>query len=100
MNINELHAKLILAARSWTPSEDVPVAFEKRIMAQLRRGWEADLWTLWGRLLWKAAAPCVACSLFLGIWILVATPSSSADSASVDLEAAVMAPLNSPSESW
>ena len=30
-----------------------------------------DDWALWGRALWRAAAPCVAITLLLGAWIVL-----------------------------
>ncbi len=45
MNIAELQRKLIAAARSNQPSDRVPFAFEKRIMAQL-----AVLFSAWSLL--------------------------------------------------
>ena len=40
----------------------------KRIMARLAARPLADDWELWGRALWRAAAPCVAIMLLLGAW--------------------------------
>ena len=60
MNLADLERKLIAAARRLPPSEAVPYAFEKRIMAHLRARPALDEWSLWARALWRAAAPCVA----------------------------------------
>jgi hypothetical protein len=68
MNLAELERKLIAAARANPPSDRVPYAFEKRIMAHLAARPVADEWALWGRALWRAAAPCVAIMLLLGAW--------------------------------
>ena len=80
MNLAELERKLIAAARANPPSERVPYAFEKRIMARLAARPVADDWALWARALWRAAAPCVAIMLLLGAWSLLdpqgSTPAS------------------------
>ncbi len=68
MNLAELERKLIAAARANPPSDRVPYAFEKRILARLPARPLADGWELWGRALWRAAAPCVAIMLLLGAW--------------------------------
>jgi len=68
MNLGQLQQKLIAAARAIPPSEQVPYAFEQRILARLRDCPAADTWELWSRALWRAAAPCVACMLLLGAW--------------------------------
>jgi len=70
MNLAQLERKLIAAARANPPSSRVPYAFEKRIMAQLAARPALDDWALWGRALWRAAAPCVAIMLLLGAWSL------------------------------
>jgi len=72
MNLTELERKLIAAARGEPISERVPFAFSKRIMAQLKGCPGLDEWSLWGRALWRAAAPCVAIMLLLSAWSLFA----------------------------
>ena len=80
MNLAELERKLLAAARANPPSDRVPYAFEKRIMAHLADRPRADGWELWGRALWRAAAPCVAVMLLLSAWSFfvpnTATPSN------------------------
>jgi hypothetical protein len=68
MNLAELQKKLIAAARNNPPSEHVPYAFEKRIMARLKDVPMLDHWALWSRALWKGVAPCVAIMLLLSAW--------------------------------
>ena len=65
MNLAELERKLIAAARANPPSDRVPYAFEKRILARLAARPTLDRWELWGRALWRAAAPCIAIMLLL-----------------------------------
>jgi hypothetical protein len=68
MDINELQSRLMAAARKNPPGEQVPYAFEKRIMAHLASLAQPDPWNLWARALWRAAASCVAITLLLGVW--------------------------------
>jgi hypothetical protein len=76
MNLAELERKLLAAARANPPSERVPYAFEKRIMANLAARPLSDGWELWGRALWRAAAPCVVIMLLLGAWSFITPPAS------------------------
>jgi hypothetical protein len=68
MNLAELQRKLIAAARADSPSDRVPYAFEKRIMARLMVQPVLDHWALWSRALWRAVAPCVAITVLLSAW--------------------------------
>ncbi|HTQ52036.1 MAG TPA: hypothetical protein VMJ12_15100 [Candidatus Acidoferrales bacterium] len=68
MNPAELHKKLISAARANPPGEGVPYAFEKRVTALLAAQPVANIPVLWVRGLWRAAIPCLAIALMLGIW--------------------------------
>jgi hypothetical protein len=100
MNINDLQNKLLAAARTQVPSDAVPYAFEKRIMAHLKQSSPVDVWNLWGKALWKAAAPCIAITLLIGIWT-IAMVGDPHESQLADLETTVMAPLeNSDSFLW
>jgi len=74
MNLTQLERKLIAVARANPPSERVPYAFEKRILARLPAQPMLDRWELWGRALWRAAAPCFVIMLLLGTWSLFAPP--------------------------
>ena len=68
MNSDSLQKKLLAAARAHPPSDRVPYAFEKRVMARLREQPAFDVAALWTRILWKAAAPCVVITLLIGSW--------------------------------
>ncbi len=71
MNITELQKKLVAAARADQPSDRVPYAFEKRIMAHIQSLQSLpvmDGWAFWGKWMWRGAAPCVALTLVLGVW--------------------------------
>jgi hypothetical protein len=94
MNVNELHSKLIAAARKNPPSEQVPYAFEKRILSHLSRPPAPNRWALWGRPLWQAALSCVAITVVCGLWAYGARPKPDyADNFSQEFEAAVFAPM-------
>jgi hypothetical protein len=101
MNVSELQRKLLAAARAEQPSDAVPYAFEKRIMSQLTARVATDVRTLWGRILWRAAASCVAVTLLLGVCSLVfADRNGSAETLAADLEYTVLAPFDNPGETW
>ena len=100
MNIDELRNKLVAAARALPPSDAVPYAFEKRIMAALRAQAPVDVWALWSRLLWRAAAPCVAIMLAVSLWAMVDNSAKSSTSLAADLDRTVWGPLSSLNESW
>ena len=95
MNLAELERKLIAAARANKPSDRVPYAFEKRIMAHLAARPVVDDWALWARALWRAAAPCVAIMLLLGAWSFFAPQTStSANDLSQQLEQTLLAAVD------
>jgi hypothetical protein len=71
MNLETLRQKLLAAARANPPADRVPYAFEKRIMARLAAPPALDLAALWAHALWRAAAPCVAVMLLLGVWSFI-----------------------------
>jgi len=68
MDLTELERKLLAAARTDTPSDRVPYAFEKRVMAHLIGRPALDRATAWANALWRGAAPCVVIMLLLGAW--------------------------------
>ena len=101
MNIGELQKKLLAAARANKPSDAVPYAFEKRIMARVAGRSAHDVWSLWNRALWQAAAPCVAVMLLLGAWTLISSPAEGApQSLAAELESAAYAPFDHLGETW
>ena len=95
MNENELYAKLMAAARKHPPGEEVPYAFEKRILSHLSARPAPNVWGLWCRPLWQAALSCVAITALCGLWAYGARPNPEpADNFSQDFEAAVFAPMS------
>ena len=102
MTVQELEKKLLAAARALPPSLEVPYAFEKRIMANLAAQPLGDIWALWSHLLWRAAAPCVAVTLILGVWTAMSSAGhiSPSTTLATDLERTVWGPLLSLNETW
>ena len=101
MKLVDLEKKLISVARANPQSDRVPLAFEKRIMARLAEGAPVDVWALWSRLLWRAAAPCVGIMLILSAWTVVANRAGgTSDALAADLERTVWGPLSSLEDSW
>ena len=67
MDPSKLQQKLIAAARSNPPGDQVPYAFEKRVMARLRQPF-VDAWSSWGAALWRSALACVAVTPIVMGW--------------------------------
>lgn len=107
MNLEHLQRKLLAAARANPPGDRVPYAFEKRIMARLASVPAVDTWALWSRALWRAAAPCVALALLLGVLSLVGPDNDSSGVAqagnedfSQHFEQTLLAVVNEAEEVW
>ena len=96
MNLEALRKKLLAAARSNPPSDAVPYAFEKRILARLTARPAEDPGLLWGRALWRGAMACVAVSLLLSAWSLFSAP----DNSRADLEETMIASATQMVDSW
>jgi hypothetical protein len=95
MNVVDLEKKLIEAARHEKPSDKVPYAFEKRIMAFLEPLPTPDCWGLWAGALWRATVPCLILMLLLTVWSFVpaGNPSSSSN-LSQDMDNTVLAAID------
>ncbi|MGC3960466.1 MAG: hypothetical protein QM813_21815 [Verrucomicrobiota bacterium] len=65
MNLDHLQKKLLAAAKAHPPTDRVPLAFEKRVLAHLNAKPALDLASLWSRALWRATVPCLALTLVL-----------------------------------
>ena len=99
MKPGQLERKLIAAAKAHPPSDAVPYAFEQRIMARLRQMPVPDAWADWAGALWRAAAPCVAVAILLGVWSAVSPgPTTAATDLSQDLEQTVLASVTLDSD--
>src|SRR6185503_6405846 len=93
MDLVELGRKLVAAARSNAPSEAVPYAFEKRVMARITLVPRADEWLWWNRALWRGAAACAAIALLLSAWSRLGM-NQAAGNGSIDLEEALVASVD------
>ncbi len=89
MNLDQLQRQLFAAART-PPSDRVPYAFEKRVMAKLRELPVFDGWAQWAAALWRAAATCVILMLLLSTWAWF-RPASTAVDLAQDLENTMLA---------
>ena len=95
MKLNLLHQKLIGTARANPPSDNVPYAFAKRIIARLPGRIAPDPWALWANALWRAAALCVGIMLVSSAWSFFAPPSSApASDLSQQLEQTLLAAVD------
>lgn len=105
MKTEELRKKLLAAARANPPSDHVPLAFEKRVLAHLTAKPISDLASLWARALWRAAVPCVAITMLLGAFsFLPATNTNNTTGNEEDLsqtfEQTLLASSDQQEENW
>jgi hypothetical protein len=101
MKPEELTIRVMAAARAFPPADSVPYAFEKRVMANLRDQPGTDLGTLWTRMLWRAAVPCVAIMLMVSVWTyLIQNSTGNPNTFATELENVVFAPMAALEESW
>lgn len=65
MNLEHLQRTLLAAARKAPPSDRVPLAFERRVMAHLRPA-RPDCLADWSAWLWRSAMSACALALITG----------------------------------
>ena len=101
MKAEEMRQRLLTAGRLHPPADQVPFAFERRIMARLGSSKPLDPWSLWNRILWRIAAPCVALTLVAGAfnWLGHAETQTT-ENLIQELETVVYAPLSTTQEVW
>lgn len=87
-------------ARRIPDDDSVPLAFEKRVMARLRREGAADPWTLWLPLLWRSAVACLMVSLCTGVLGSLVREPAQPEVLASHLEQVVYAPLVLDEEGW
>ena len=75
MDIDRLQTELLRAARSDRPSDRVPLAFERRVMARLAERIRRDPWSEWTAAFWRAAMSGGAIAL-LAVAVNLATPGA------------------------
>ena len=95
--LDRLEQKLIAAGRRIQPDQRVPHAFEQRILAILRSPAPVDPWQAWSRVLWRAAALCVAITTLSGV---CAFWDARTNTEPMDLERAVLAVVDHPGDAW
>ena len=104
MNVEELRKKLLAAARANPPGDHVPLAFEKRVLAQLAFKPPVDLAALWARALWQAAVPCVAVTVLFGAFSFMPASTKPIATNEEDLsqtfELSLLASLDQQEEIW
>jgi len=100
MNLAHLKKKLLAAAKAHGPSDRVPFAFERRVMARLTPAPSVDLMAWWGRALWRSAGACVAICLLLGVWSALSMNRTSTASLSEDLEHTILASMDETDSTW
>ena len=100
MNISDLEKKLMAVARASSPSEAVPYAFEKRIMARLANPAPLDMWGLWSRQFWRAAVPCLALTFLLGGFTLYSSANTNRVALQNDIEDTMLAAIDQGGEGW
>lgn len=94
MDLDELQKKLLRAGRKHQPNDQVPYAFEKRVMHAIRSLRPVDHWSFWGQALWRAVAPCAAVMLLLGIWTTLTVDPAYPGDLSDAMEATLLTPLD------
>jgi hypothetical protein len=92
MKLDLLHQKLIATARANPPSDHVPYAFAKRIVARLPGRLASDPWASWAHALWRSAALCVVIMLASTAWAFLAPKQTApANDLSQDFENTLVA---------
>ena len=69
--IDAILDKMLAKTREMPADNQVPYAFEKRIMAHIKETPEAsaNLWELLGHSLWRAVVPCLAVMVLVAVWM-------------------------------
>ncbi len=80
MNTDSLYRTLIRAGRADPPSDKVPYAFEKRVMAAIHGISKPDPMKGWVMGLWRAAVSCVGVAAVVCI-LAVRLPAADEDAA-------------------
>ena len=99
MNLAGLQKRLLAAARHDPPSDRVPYAFEKRVMAHLLSQPKVDEWVLWARALWSGAAVCLVVTAAIGVLWLESFRADSTD-LSQALERTILASADDADSTW
>jgi anti-sigma-K factor RskA len=98
MNLSGLHRKLIAAARAHPPGDQVPYAFEQRILAQLAARPRPDPVALWARALWRSAGISLAFVLLFGALSFLLPAKNTANDLSQEFEKTMLSAVNQDSD--
>jgi len=93
MNVVDLEKKLLRAARAHPPGDQVPYAFENRIM-NLLRPLSLDSWSAWAPALWRATVPCLALMILLGAWSYLSLTPPPSSNLSQEMDNTVLAAVD------
>lgn len=96
MNLDDLHKKLIAAARADAPADHVPYMFEKRVSALLASRVAPQSLDAWVTGLWRAAVSCVGVAAVCGMLALFTSASNGAstEDLSQNLDSALLASVD------
>jgi hypothetical protein len=104
MNYDQLQQSLLQVARQDAPSERVPLAFERRIMARLVTA-PVDVLTEWTAAFWRMglssmAVAAVACIINFSTPSVLPEESGVTEIAAADLDSFPATAVEAPAESW
>ena len=101
MKAEVMRQRLLAAGRQHPADDQVPYAFEQRVMAHIGRRKSLDPLLLWNKILWRFAAPCVALTLLAGALSWFSTPQqTTTENLILELETVLYAPLSTTQEVW
>jgi len=99
MDLVELERKLIAAARANPPSDTVPVAFEKRVMARLTELHAPEYAVFWARGLWRGAFASIAAAVVaFALHMIVAPRADESELFADQFESAMLAAVDQEQE--
>lgn len=93
MKDTEFQKQFLTVARNIPDRDQVPYAFEQRILARVKSVPFYDPITAWGQMLWRAVVPCVAITCLAGFI------AAGLEADAPDLEAA-LTPATALDDSW
>ena len=96
--IDTILDEMLAKTREMPSDNQVPYAFEKRIMAHIKEAPEpaANPWELWGHSLWRALVPCLAILVLAAVWMKA--PGETTGTTSPKADAPTVATIDSPAD--
>ena len=96
--IDKILDEMLAKTREMPADNQVPYAFEKRIMAHIKEAPKAaaNLWELWGHSLWRAVVPCLAVMVLVAVWMKV--PGETTGTTGPNAGAPTVATVDSPAK--